>query len=153
MKRSTVWTALLVTGVLLSVPGLGHAQDVNGILTAIANGFGPEMNKGNLDGLAAGYAPDAVRIHPLAGKIEGRDGQKGFLKFLYDNYSDQKLSEGKRVVSGNMAAVEWIWEATHKESGKPVRIEEFVILEFDRSGQIKWQRQYFDSAAFLKQLE
>ena len=146
-------TLVLVTALFVAVTGSTLAQDVNKVLTDAISGFNSLMAKGDLDSMAMGYTEDAVRIHPLAGVVKGRDGQKGFLKFLYDNYSDQKLSEGRRVVQGNKAAVEWIWEATHKESGKRVKLEELVFLEFDRSGLVKSQRQYFDTAAFLKQLQ
>ncbi len=115
------------------------------------NGFGDAMNAGNLDALLAGFTEDAVRVHPLAGQVKGRDGQRAFLQSLHDSWRNQKLVVNRSGAQGNTVFVEWTWTAIHKESGKPVTLDELVWFELAEDGRVQRMRQYFDSAALLKQ--
>ena len=111
------------------------------------------MAAGDIDGLASGYADDAVRIHPMAGTLEGKQAQRDFLQMLYDNFENQEVVVHKHSARDNTLWIELTWSARHKESGKIVNLDEAQILEVNSAGKIARQRQYFDTASFNKQLE
>jgi len=116
-------------------------------------GWGAAMAAGDIDGLASGYAEDAVRIHPMAGTLEGKQAQRDFLQMLYDNFDNQEVVVHNHSAQGNTVWIELTWTARHKESGKIVNLDEVQILEVNSAGKIARQTQYFDSASFNKQLE
>ena len=111
------------------------------------------MAAANIDGLASGYADDAVRIHPMAGTLEGQQAQRDFFQMLYDNFDNQEVVVHNHSAKGNTVWIELMWTARHKESGKVVALDEVQILEVNSAGKIAYQKQYFDSASFTKQLE
>jgi steroid delta-isomerase-like uncharacterized protein len=116
-------------------------------------GWGAAMAGGNLDGLASAYADDAVRIHPMAGTLEGKQAQRDFFQMLYDNFDNQEVVVHNHSANGNTVWIELTWTARHKASGKIVNLDEVQVLEVTSAGKIARQTQYFDSASFNKQLE
>ncbi len=132
----------------------GPSKDVDSAAWAAAfEGWGAAMAAGNLDGLASGYADDAVRIHPMAGTLEGKQAQRDFLQMLYDNFDNQEVVVHNHSAQGDSVWIELTWTGRHKESGKVVNLDEVQILKVNSSGKIAQQTQYFDSASFKKQLE
>jgi steroid delta-isomerase-like uncharacterized protein len=116
-------------------------------------GWGAAMAAGDIDGLTSGYADDAVRINPLAGTLEGKQAQRDFLQMLYDNFDNQEVVVHNHSAQGNTVWIELTWTARHKESGKVINLDEVQILEVNSAGKIAYQKQYFDSASFNKQME
>ena len=152
MKQVIHLFAVLALG--LSLMGMSHGGSID--LAAWVkglSGFGDAINAGEIDAIVAGFTEDGVRIHPLAGEMKGHEGQRVFYQFLYANYSDQKLVVHRAATSGNTIYVEWTWSAVHRESGNAVTLDELVWFDLAPDGRIQRMRQYFDSAAFLKQLE
>jgi ketosteroid isomerase-like protein len=132
----------------------GPSKDADSAALAEAfEGWGAAMAAGDIDGLASGYADDAVRINPLAGTLEGKQAQRDFLQMLYDNFDNQEVVVHKHSAQGNTVFLELTWTARHKQSGKVVNLDEAQILKVNSAGKIAHQRQYFDSASFNKQLE
>ncbi|HUU74109.1 MAG TPA: nuclear transport factor 2 family protein [Burkholderiales bacterium] len=116
-------------------------------------GWGAAMAAGDIDGLASGYADDAVRIHPMAGTLEGKQAQRDFLQMLYDNFDNQEVVVHNHCAKGNTVWLEFTWTGRHMESGKIINLDEMNILEVNSAGKIASQKQYFDSASFNKQME
>ena len=110
------------------------------------------MAAGDIDGLASGYADNAVRINPLAGTLEGKQAQRDFFQMLYDNFDNQEVVVHNHSANGNTVWIELTWSARHKESGKVINLDEVQILEVNSAGKIVRQNQYFDSASFNKQM-
>ena len=132
----------------------GPSKDVDSAAWAEAyEGWGAAMAAGDIDGLASGYADDAIRIHPMAGTLEGQQAQRDFFQMLYDNFDNQEVVVHNHSAEGNTVWIELTWTARHKESGKVVALDEVQILEVNSAGKIAYQKQYFDSASFTKQLE
>jgi len=144
--------AVLAVALFLAAQGAALALDADAWAKGL-NGFGDAINAGKFDALLAGWTDDGVRIHPLLGEVKGKEGQRNFFKYLYDNFREQKLVVHRNGSQGNMIFVEMTWTATHKESGKKVSLDELTWFEVAKDGRIVRMRQYFDSAAFLKQLE
>lgn len=132
----------------------GPSKDADSAALAEAfEGWGAAMAAGDIDGLASGYADDAVRIHPLAGTLEGKQAQRDFLQMLYDNFDNQEVVVHNHSAEGNTVFLELTWTGRHKQSGKIVNLDEAQILKVNSAAKIAYQRQYFDSASFNKQLE
>lgn len=131
-----------------------HNKDVDSAAWAQGyEGWGAAMAAGNIDGLASGYADDAVRIHPMAGTLEGKQAQRDFLQMLYDNFDEQEIVVHNHSAKGDTVWIEFTWTGRHKASGKVVNLDEVNILEVDNAGKIAYQKQYFDTASFNKQME
>lgn len=154
MKIKTWYSALAVLVLGISLMGTSRA-DVTDLQKWAAgfNGFGEAMNAGNLDAILAGFTEDAVRVHPFAGEVKGLDGQRAFLQSLNDNWRNQKLVVNRSGGQGNIVFVEWTWSAIQKSSGKAVTLDELVWFELAEDGRIQRMRQYFDTAALIKQTE
>ena len=157
MKRLMALGSALLAAALFSgcaSQQTGPSKGVDSAAWAEAfEGWGAAMAAGDIDGLASGYADDAVRIHPMAGTLEGKQAQRDFLQMLYDNFDNQEVVVHKHSARDNTLWIELTWSARHKESGKIVNFDEAQILEVNSAGKIARQRQYFDTASFNKQLE
>ena len=157
MKRLTALLGAILVMALFSgcaSQQTGSGKDMDSAAMAEAfEGWGAAMAAGDIDGLASGYADDAVRIHPLAGTLEGKQAQRDFLQMLYDNFDNQDVVVHNHSAEGNTMFLELTWTGRHKQSGKVVNLDEAQILEVNSAGQIALQKQYFDSASFTKQLE
>ncbi len=132
----------------------GPGMDVDSAAWAKGyEGWGAAMAAGDIDGLASGYADDAVRINPMAGTLEGKQAQRDFLQMLYDNFDNQEVVVHQHCAKGNTVWLEFTWTGRHMESGKIINLDEVNILEVNSAGKITSQKQYFDSASFVKQME
>jgi len=116
-------------------------------------GWGAAMAAGDIDGLASGYADNAVRVNPMAGTLEGKQAQRDFIQMLYENFDNQEVVVHNHSAMGNTVWIELTWTGRHKESGKVISLDEVHILEVNNAGKIAYQKQYFDSASFSKQME
>jgi limonene-1,2-epoxide hydrolase len=145
--------------VLLAIAGLlvfsspAFAVDAGRWVKDMESSFNSAMKSGDIASLAAGWTEDSVRIHPFAGEVRGRDGQSKLLQSFYDGWKDQVLKVHNYFAKGNLIAVQWSWTGTQRESGKTVTLDEFVLFDLDNEGMVRWARQYFDTAQFIKQLE
>ena len=155
MKRKYAGLAVFAVLALgISLMGISHGGGVDHQKWAAGfNGFGDAINAGNIDALVAGFTEDAVRVHPMMGEVKGHDGQRKFFTFLADGFRNQKLVVNRAGGQGNTVYIEWTWTAIHRESGNAVTLDELAWFELAEDGRIKRMRQYFDTAAFLKQLE
>ncbi|UCH48670.1 MAG: nuclear transport factor 2 family protein [Betaproteobacteria bacterium] len=132
----------------------GPSKDVDSAAWAETfEGWGAAMAAGDIDGLASGFADDAVRINPLAGTLEGKQAQRDFIQMLYDNFDNQEIVVHNHSAQGNTVFLELTWTARHKQSGKVINLDEVQVLEMNSAGKIAQQKQYFDSASFNKQME
>ena len=145
--------ALLAIASLLVFSSSAFAVDAGRWVKSMESGFNSAMKSGDVASLAAGWTEDSVRIHPFAGEVRRRDGQSKLLQSFYDGWKDQVLKVHNYFAKGNLLAVEWSWTGTHRESGKTVTLDEFVLFDLDNEGMVKWSRQYFDTAQFMKQME
>jgi len=120
------------------------------------------MNEGRLDDFVGLYAPDTVLETPLT-RAEGRQGVKGYDGSLGAAFSDSSLKTPSVIISGDIAAVEWVWSGKHTaplviSSGKfPPTNRSFSlhgtsILRFNSQGQIARERRYYDTRSWFDQL-
>ena len=120
------------------------------------------MNEGRFEEYLGVYSPDAVLETPIS-KVRGRKGVKGYDGSLGAAVKDSFLKTSSIIVSGDTAAVEWIWSGKQtgdiKVSGAkiPATNRSFAlhgtsILHFDSKGLIAKERRYYDVGTWLEQL-
>jgi steroid delta-isomerase-like uncharacterized protein len=120
------------------------------------------MNEGRLEEYLGVYSPDAVLETPIA-RVQGRQGVKEYDGSLASAIKDSVLKTPSMIVSGDTAAVEWVWSG--KQTGEmvvsgakiPATNRSFSlygtsILHFDSKGLIAKERRYYDVRTWLEQL-
>jgi steroid delta-isomerase len=101
---------------------------------------------GDVDGIVALYAPDAVLFsEPFRAPVHGRDGVRGYVAGAFADESEVRAWFGEPIVGGGRAAVEW-WAAL-RESGEEVTIAGTSVLSFSPDGLVVSQRDSWNTSA------
>jgi steroid delta-isomerase-like uncharacterized protein len=118
-------------------------------------------NAHDADGVAAGYAEDAVLYdvalpEPLRGRAAIRDSVAGYLSAFPDFHVEDL---GEPIVSGNRAAQEWKVTGTNDgelmgmpPTGKSATTYGCGTVEFGDDGLIHRAGNYWNAAALMSQL-
>jgi steroid delta-isomerase-like uncharacterized protein len=118
-------------------------------------------NAHDADGVAAGYAEDAVLYdvalpEPLHGRAAIRDSVAGYLAAFPDFHVEDL---GEPIVSGNRAAQEWKVTGTNDgelmgmpPTGKSATTYGCGTVEFGDDGLIHRAGNYWNAAALMQQL-
>lgn len=134
---------------------------------AVVDALIDTIERGDLDGMAALYGPDAVQHHPLAdGPVRGRDAIRESEAALFAMFSDVTI--GRRTVArdeGVTFIVELVLGATNTGSldvggpdllpatGRRVELPATWVIEIGSDGLIAEERDYFDTATLFRQLD
>lgn len=121
------------------------------------------MNEGRLEEYLGVYAPDAVLETPVA-RAEGREGVKNYDGSLASATTNSTLKISSEIISGDTAAVEWIWSAKHTgpmvlsagtfpPSNRIFALHGTSILRFNSQGLIAKERRYYDTRSWFEQLQ
>ena len=98
------------------------------------------------------YFTDNVQRHsPLSDQV----GKKDFTEYFaweFKNFQAKYITK-KVLVSGRSAAVVFVWDAIHKSSGTPLKIEMVGIYELSSSGRFDSISFYYDTAKAGKLLD
>ena len=118
-------------------------------------------NAHDADGVAAGYAEDAVLYdvglpEPLRGRAAIRDSVAGYLAAFSDFHAEDL---GEPIISGNRAAQEWKVTGTNDgelmgmpATGKSATTFGCGTTEFGEDGLIHRAGNYWNAAALMQQL-
>ena len=120
------------------------------------------MNEGRLEEYLGLYAPDAVLETPVV-RVEGRQGVKKYDGSLASATTDSALKISSEIVSGDYAAVEWVWSGKHTgplvlsagtfpPSNRTFALHGTSILRFTQEGLIAKERRYYDTRSWFEQL-
>jgi steroid delta-isomerase len=112
-------------------------------IKSVMTRYGEMLSSGDLEGVVALYAPDAVVRDPfIAPAYEGREAIRGFYKGSLDSMPDLKMwVEGEVRVAGNHGAAPYIAEAT-TEAGR-VRIHTLDVMHFNTDGLVTAMEAYW----------
>lgn len=91
------------------------------------------------------YFTDNVRRHDPLSEQEGKKDFAQYYGWEFKNFQARYVTK-KVLVSGRSAAVVFLWDAVHKPSGSPVKIEMVGIYDMGPSGRIDSVSFYFDTA-------
>lgn len=99
------------------------------------------------------FAPDAVVEDPVGTPpIQGKEAIAAYLETFPVLFSQVKLYSLDVTVCGQEAAVKWRLRFTTK-SGNVFFLDGVGIFKFNQEGKIQSEKEYFDLAYFLAQLQ
>ena len=107
-----------------------------------------EYNSAMRDGDAARwvkYFTDNVKRNAPQGSQEGMKAFSDFYAWEFENF-EATWTTKRMIISGPVGAVEFEWDAVHKASGTPVKVNMVAIFELASSGKFQSVDFYFDSA-------
>jgi steroid delta-isomerase-like uncharacterized protein len=108
---------------------------------------------------AEGFTPEGVAITFGGPEAKGREAIASDMQKLFDGFPDFKLAETNVYVKGDMVAMEWVMNGTHKgefmgvkPTGKSVGIRGATVLWITPEGLVKQEHRYMDGATIMAQL-
>ncbi len=91
------------------------------------------------------YFTDNVYRNGLLSVQQGKDAFADYYRWEFKNFQ-AKCVPRKILISGRSAAVVFLWDAVHKPSGSPLRLEMVGVYEMAASGKIESVSFYYDTA-------
>lgn len=123
------------------------------------------VERGDLDEMASLYAPNAIQHHPLAkGPLTGRQAIRDAKAPLVAAFPDATFKTRTLLANESTVVVEGVLSATNTgvlefepgqqlpPTGRPIEIPYVWVIELDADGLIAAERDYFDTAFLLRQL-
>lgn len=138
-----VWMLAAASLMLVAFPWSAYPQDAGRHLKAFIERLNEGTAKGDFDYAVSLQAEDGVRVHPIAGVIEGRKGLRDYFANLSKRWADAHETITWLTADGNRAAAQITWEATNRESGQHMKLPMAMLAEFNGNGRIKWSRVFF----------
>ncbi|MFO1350555.1 MAG: nuclear transport factor 2 family protein [Gammaproteobacteria bacterium] len=119
-------------------------MQVEHIVDTAINEYNQGMESGNPDGWLKYFTDNIQRQSPLSAQT----GQAEFADYYRNEFSSFKAhwTSKKMIVNGRSVAVLFDWEAVHKASGTPVKIEMAAFFDMATSGRFESVSFVFDSA-------
>jgi ketosteroid isomerase-like protein len=90
------------------------------------------------------FADNVSRRSPM-GDHQGKKNFADYYAWEFKNFQAKYVTK-KIIVSGRSAAIVFEWDAVHKASGTPVKIEMVAIYELASSGKFDSVSFYYDTA-------
>jgi uncharacterized protein (TIGR02246 family) len=100
---------------------------------------------GDLEAIAAGYAPDAVLIAPGGIRLEGSEALRENNGRYFADYTDIRVNLTRVVLDGDEGVLEWTWSETRRADGQRRSVDDTIVFVL-RDGKIAYWREYFDTA-------
>lgn len=91
------------------------------------------------------YFTDNVSRRSPMGDQQGKKNFADYYAWEFKNFQAKYVTK-KIIVSGRTAAIVFEWDAVHKVSGTPVKIEMVAIYELASSGKFDSVSFYYDTA-------
>lgn len=99
---------------------------------------------GRADAFVELFRSDGVFVFPGQSLIGPEAIRQAFAEFYGEHHSVQ-IEIQNIVLSGDCAAVEWIWQDTESTSGKRTIAEDAILIDFVKGGIQRW-REYIDAS-------
>jgi steroid delta-isomerase-like uncharacterized protein len=105
------------------------------------------------DALVELYADDAVLHHPLSpAPLRGSAAIRASEQELFDAFSDVSVEIARVLAEDNDVAAEVVVRATHRETGRRIEMPSVWVFGLGADGKIVEERDYLDTASFLRQV-
>jgi ketosteroid isomerase-like protein len=114
------------------------------IVNSAVDGYNRAMEGGDADRWLKYFTDNIHRQGPLS----VQDGKQAFSEYYQREFETFKARWTTRdmVISGRSGAVEFDWEAVHKASGTPIKVEMIAVFKLAPSGKFESVNFYFDTA-------
>ena len=122
------------------------------------------LNRGELDTMAALFAPDAVDRNPmLPGPLQGREAIRKTAETFRKAFTDLHFRFLNTLTKGDIVVIEGVFTGTHTgplegpngtvpPTNRHFELPHVRLCRVNRQGQIAEQWFYFDQATFFRQL-
>ena len=119
-------------------------MQVEHILVQSIDEYNLAMESSDSSGLMKYFTDNVQRRSPLSEQT----GKKDFSEYFAWEFKtfQAKYVTKKIIVSGRSAAILFVWEAIHKASGTPLKIEMVAIYDLASSGKFDSVSYYYDTA-------
>lgn len=119
-------------------------MQVEHILVQSIDEYNLAMESSDSSGLMKYFTDNVQRRSPLSEQT----GKKDFSEYFAWEFKtfQAKYVTKKIIVSGRSAAILFAWEAIHKASGTPLKIEMVAIYDLASSGKFDSVSYYYDTA-------
>ena len=119
-------------------------MQVEHILVQAIDEYNQAMEAGDSSGWMKYFTDNVQRRSPLSEQL----GKKDFAEYFaweFKNFQAKYVTK-KIIVSGRTAAIVFVWDAIHRVSSTPLKIEMVGIYELGSSGRFDSVSFYFDTA-------
>jgi ketosteroid isomerase-like protein len=135
---------------LLSIPaGVAHAagaveMQVERIVVQAIGEYNDAMAAGDPAAWLK-YFTEGVRRRAPQSEQDGKEAFDQYYRKEFEAFR-AKWTTSKMIIAGRSAAVEFEWDAVHKASNAPVKINMVAVLQLAPNGKFDSVNFYFDSA-------
>jgi hypothetical protein len=114
------------------------------IVNSAVDGYNRAMETGDAGGWLKYFTDNVHRQGPLS----VQDGKQAFSEYYQREFEtfQARWTTMHMVISGRSGAVEFEWEAVHKASGTPMKVDMVAVFELASSGKFESVKFYFDTA-------
>jgi len=114
------------------------------IVNSAVDGYNRAMETGDAGGWLKYFTDNVHRQGPLS----VQDGKQAFSEYYQREFEtfQARWATTHMVISGRSGAVEFEWEAVHKASGTPMKVDMVAVFELASSGKFESVNFYFDTA-------
>jgi predicted SnoaL-like aldol condensation-catalyzing enzyme len=114
------------------------------IVNTAVEGYNGAMQTGDTERWLK-YFTDNVHRH---GPRSSQEGKQAFTEYYLREFEtfQARWTTRHMVISGRSGAVEFEWEAVHKASGTPLKVDMVAVFELASSGKFESVNFYFDTA-------
>jgi ketosteroid isomerase-like protein len=114
------------------------------IVNSAVDGYNRAMETGDATGWLKYFTDNVHRQGPLS----AQDGKQAFSEYYQREFEtfQARWTTRHMVISGRSGAVEFAWEAVHKASGTPMKVDMVAVFELASSGKFESVNFYFDTA-------
>lgn len=114
------------------------------IVNSAVDGYNGAMESGETDRWLKYFTYKVRREGPLSAQ-EGKAAFTEYYQREFDTFK-AKWTTTHMVISGRSGAVEFEWEAVHKVSGTPLKVNMVAVFELASSGKFDSVKFYYDTA-------
>jgi ketosteroid isomerase-like protein len=120
------------------------AMQVEHLVKQAVEEYNTAMESGDSASFVKYFASNATRESPLS----RQSGRADLAKYFDAEFKAYKATWQikKMVVQGNVAAIEFTWDAVDRKSGDFIKIDMVGVYEVGSSGQFSSVTYYFDTA-------
>lgn len=119
-------------------------MQVERIVIIAIDEYNDAMAAGDPDGWVK-YFTDNVRRHAPQSAQQGKQAFSDYYRGEFGKYR-ARWNTKKMIVSGRSAAVVFEWDAVHKPTDTPLKVDMVAVFELASSGKFESVSFYFDTA-------
>ena len=146
-NSAVICTVILSLCTLRSAPSFAAGaveMQVEHILVQTIEEYNQAMETGDSSGLMKNFSDNVQRRSPVSEQT-GKKDVGDYFAWEFKNFQAKYVTK-KIIVSGRSAAIVFVWDAVHKASGTPLKIEMVGIFDLASSGRFDNVSFYFDTA-------